>query len=185
MDNLICLINKVRNGDDIAFEKLCNQYKPLIDSMSYKFSVSCKAVDIEDFKQEAKMAFYKAILAFETEQNVVTFGLFVKTCIQNRLISCVRKANSKKRHQIDETDSYQPIDIAPPDSVLQSEFKKSSISLAKSILSKFELQVFEMYYFDCIKAKEISSRIGRSEKSINNAINRIKAKLKRRKKENT
>ena len=50
--------------------------------------------------------------------------------------------------------------------------------LAEKILSGYEMRIFALYAKGA-RAKEISARIGKSEKSVNNAIFRIRSKLKK------
>jgi RNA polymerase sporulation-specific sigma factor len=63
---------------------------------------------------------------------------------------------------------------APHDAILQYEI----LSLAKDVLSDYEMKILEMYILG-LRAKEISVAIGKSEKSVNNAIYRIRTKLKK------
>ena len=64
------------------------------------------------------------------------------------------------------------------DTVVRRELGEKLISFAESSLSPYERKIFSMYV-DGIKAKEISVVIGKSEKSVNNAIYRIRLKLKK------
>lgn len=177
MDSLIQLIFNVRNGSESAFFELCEQYKPLLMSMANKHAAMCSDEDLkDDFLQEAKMAFYNAIIAFDTNQSAVSFGFYVKRCIRNRLVSCVRKVNSKKRRQSSQADKTES-DGSPQESVIQYEITKEEVlSLAKDTLSVYELKIFNMY-LSGLRAKEISAKLGKSEKSVNNAIYRIRSKL--------
>ena len=52
------------------------------------------------------------------------------------------------------------------------------VAYAKENLSRFEYVIFELY-FSGLRAKEISKKLEKSEKSINNAIYRMKEKLSR------
>ena len=178
METLIQLILKVRQGDEFAFEQLCEQYNPLLTSMTLKYSNMCEEDNSDDFMQEAKMAFYNAILTYDINQTKVTFGCYVKTCIRNKLISCVRKAHSKKRRQMAEANQASNSDTTQ-DSLLQYESSKEFLSLAKEILSDYEMKILLMY-ISGLRAKEISVKVGKSEKSVNNAIYRIRSKLKKR-----
>lgn len=173
MKALIQLIIQVRNGDSSAFENLCEQYKPLILSMVNKFLLSCEEDNREDLLQEAKLALYDAILTFDVNQTAVSFGFYAKRCIRNRLTSYVRKLHSKKRQKMIEIDDEQERET-PQDAILQNEI----LSLAKDVLSDYEMKILEMY-ISGLRAKEISAATGRSEKSVNNAIYRIRSKLKK------
>jgi RNA polymerase sporulation-specific sigma factor len=66
----------------------------------------------------------------------------------------------------------------PQDALIVRELEKKLFSLAKDRLSPYEKKIFG-YYLAGERAKEISKKVTRSEKSVNNAIYRIKAKLKR------
>ena len=179
MDENIQLINLVRSGDEDAFTKMCEQYKNLIDSMSRKYSSMCQSEYsvFDDFLQEAKMAFYNAILKYDTESEKVTFGAFARVCIRNRLISCVRKHNSKKRRKSDD-DAKEQQDCSVQDTVVRRELGEKLKTVADSLLSKYEKQVFSMY-MEGQRAKIISKKLSKSEKSVNNAIYRIMLKLKK------
>lgn len=178
MEKTAQLIAKIRNGDNSAFEELCEQYIALLDSLSRKYSAMCSDDEGEndDFLQEAKMAFYKAASKYDLNQNKVTFGAFAKRCIANKLISCVRRANSKKRRKNKSVEYVNNESLQ--DTVIRHELGEKLISLAEASLSDYEMLIFKLYVSGK-RAKEISARINRSEKSINNAIFRIRSKLKR------
>ena len=179
MDSNIELILQVRAGNDDAFMQMCEQYKKLIDSMSHKYFGMCanEYCSQDDFLQEAKMAFYNAIVKYDTNTQKVTFGAFAKVCIRNRLISCIRKQSSKKRRK-GKNDAEIESDWSLQDTVVQRELGEKLISVAESTLSGYEKRIFG-FYLEGRKAKEISSILGKSEKSVNNAIYRIRSKLKR------
>lgn len=177
MDEILYHINRVKTGDDVAFEQLLSKYNALIISMAKKYSDMCaSSPQYDDFLQEAKMAFYNSVMSFK-EESGITFGAYAKVCIRNRLVSCVRTNNSKKRQKRSDTkDSY---DIEnPQDTLIVRELEKKLFSIAKDRLSPYEKKIFG-YYLAGERAKEISKKVTRSEKSVNNAIYRIKAKLKR------
>jgi RNA polymerase sporulation-specific sigma factor len=181
MDEINQLLIKVRDNDDSAFEILCKKYTALIDSMSKKYSEmhpdnSDMGSIRDDFSQEAKLAFYKACLNFDIDNGKVTFGAYSKTCIRNRLVSCLRRASSKKRQKIKDND--EGVSESLQDTVVKRELEEKLISLAEKVLSNYELRIFKMYAHGA-RAKEISAKIGKDEKSVNNAIFRIRSKLKK------
>ena len=184
MEDIVDLILRVRSGDSLAFEELCEKYKPLIDSMARRFADTSTDKDsYDDLLQESKMSFYKAILNYDLSQSAVTFGLYVKTCIRNRLISYARKASSKKRRKMEENTSASQ-DSMPQEEVVEYELKKEFLSLAEDLLSNYEMKVFKLY-ISGLRAKEISARLGKSEKSVNNAIFRMRSKIRKKIKEDT
>ena len=185
MDEITELILKIRNGDNGAFELLCKRYNALLDSMAGKYSamyLGGNDISKDDFSQEAKLAFYNAVLKFNIEEKKVTFGAFARTCVRNRLISFLRHIGSKKKRKCDSGEIVT--DIAPQDTVIQRELEIKLLTLADRVLSSYEMRIFKMYAQGA-KAKEISAKIGKSEKSVNNAIFRIRSKLKKQSKNDT
>ena len=179
MDEILNLIESAKLGDDASFGVLLNKYESLLLSLSKKYSDMCPEPlrEDEDFLQEAKIAFFRAIQTYNVEKNI-TFGAYAKTCIRNKLISCIRTMTSKKRKKSlknEDKSSYR--DVAQ-ESVVFKEQKEIIYSLAQNNLSQYERKIFGMYLSGC-RAKEISKKIGKDEKSVNNAIYRIKSKLSR------
>ena len=179
MENNNELILQARYGNEEAFSMLCDQYSSLIDSLSSKYSVMCadEYSSKDDFVQEAKMAFYNAVVSYDTSSVKVTFGAYAKVCIRNRLVSCVRRQNSKKRFK-GENEAQADANWSLQDTVIRRELGEKLISVADSALSAYEKRIFVLY-LKGRRAKEISLVIGKSEKSVNNAIYRIRSKLKR------
>ena len=179
MDKIIELISLARAGDDTAFNELCEQYKNLMDSMSRMYSDACSVeyASFDDFYQEARLAFYNAIVKYDIDCQKVTFGAFAKVCVRNRLVSYVRKLTSKKRRK-GESDAETAVCSSVQDTVIRRELGVKLISAADSSLSRFEKKIFS-YYLDGMRAKEISLLVGKDEKSVNNAIYRIRSKLKK------
>ena len=82
------LINAARRGDESAFETLLEAYEPLIDTVSRSFAKETDDSEShEDLRQEACIAFYKAVQTYDSTQAEVSFGLYAKLCVRNRLIS--------------------------------------------------------------------------------------------------
>lgn len=183
MDDISELIALAKSGNDAAFETLCIKYSGLINSMSAKYSNMCPP-DVsqhEDFQQEAKMAFYKAVVNYDGGEKGVVFGAYAKVCIRNRLVSCIRVLTSKKRRREDAEEKY---DDGLQENVLTHELGEQMKEAARNLLSPYEKKVFTLYATGR-KAKEISAVLGKSKKSVDNTIYRIKSKLKRTIKKDT
>lgn len=180
MDEIINLVKSAKGGDNFSFEQLLLKYQGLLLKMSQMYSDMCPEGmrDFDDFLQEAKIAFLRAVETYDETQNR-TFGAYAKVCIKNRLISCVRALNSQKRNKERQTKNV----VAPnPENVVQEryfdaqELNKVRI-IAPRVLSRLEYKMFEMYFGLGMKTKEIAQRLNKEEKSINNAIYRMKAKI--------
>lgn len=179
MDSVKELILLVRSGNEKAFDDMCGIYNNLINSISRKYSAMCSTEYsvLDDFIQESKMAFYNAIISYDVENAKITFGAFAKVCIRNKLVSCVRKLNSKKRKKNEEAQVSSD-KWSLQDAVVRRELGEKLILVAENSLSAYEKTVFSLY-FNGKSAKEISLKLGKSEKSVNNAIYRIRLKLKK------
>lgn len=168
------LITLAREGNENAFADLVAQYRPLLDSMakSYKKKCSNELYSEEDFIQESTLALYSAVRTYK-ESGGVTFGLYAKICVRNRLISLLRSA-SKKR---DKTDLPKNEHTEPLHRLLEAEGSKEIEKKIQAVLSDLEWSVFKLY----VQKKsysEMATILGRSVKTVDNAICRIKTKLK-------
>lgn len=166
------LIARAKNCDQIAFEALSSLYLPLLNSLAKKYHTSCREeVSLDDFMQEAQIAFNDAILHYDTEVAKITFGAYAKVCVRNRLISCVRKLKSKKRVK---RELLEPMSN---DAVQDTVVYRELLNLAGNTLSPYEKKILQLKA-DGHSAKEISIIIGKSEKSVNNAIYRSRSKIR-------
>ncbi|MBQ9132310.1 MAG: sigma-70 family RNA polymerase sigma factor [Clostridia bacterium] len=177
------LLRRAQNGDQVAFEELLDRYAPLIDSMIRQFSAlpSFSVQDREDLRQEAIVAFYCALMRFNTDQQQVQFGLYAKECIRNRLISHLRTL--KKHEQVlsleeDEasaSDSAQDTD--PTRQLVEEENYLTLCRQVSGILSEYENRIWWLYLAGRT-AGEVAALIGTNEKSVQNAVYRIRKKLR-------
>jgi RNA polymerase sigma factor, sigma-70 family len=165
-------------------------YNPLINSMVYKYYRIVKEsgypADEDDLRQEAVIALYKAAMTYESENGKVTFGLYAKICIRNKLTSILRKAEKSSETNIYESESFLKYDtdeklpeleLDPEELFIAQESYKDLLDQISKILTYYEKRVFDMYV-DGKTYREIALLLDRSEKSVDNAIYRIKAKLR-------
>lgn len=167
----------VKNGDDPAFSSLCEDYGALIESMTQSFVESCPDMDKDDLRQEARMALYRAAMRFSLDQDGVTFGLYAKICIRNKLISVRRKYTTQSKLKTKRNaEAVAVVADVTPSTPRRTLFTEEAMLL----LSPFEQKVFALYAQKC-SYSEIARTLSRSEKSIDNAIYRIKSKLRKHK----
>ena len=175
------LIQNVRNGDQEAFVTLLERYRPLIDASVHRFSYDeAYSLYREDLRQEASVVFYNSILAYDLEQNEVEFGLFAKICIQNALVSQLRTLKKRCAETLEKTPENLFISQTTEDPsvrLLEQERIKSLYAVIRKNLSEFEYKVWQ-YYISGMSASSIASLLDSNEKSITNAIYRIRKKLR-------
>ncbi len=167
------LIVAARNGSDVAFSELTEKYRPLIETMTEKYSRSIEGfeADRDDLRQESSVVFYKAVMTYDLDQSAVSFGLYAKICIRNRLISLLRSSKSKRK--IIRGDAEEKIGKAREVFFDREELEQ----LTRDVLSRKEREIFLMYA-DGKSYAEISSTLGIVEKSVDNALFRAKKKLR-------
>lgn len=177
MDEILNLIAEVKNGSDPAFEKLLEKYQGMVISTTQTYYLKCldSSKEWEDWLQEAKIAFYYAVKTYD-ENHSRTLGAYAKICVRNKLVSRLRYLNSQKRKKDNSDTHEQGSEDVVQSSILSSHDIETVKKNARERLSRYEYRIFEMYASG-MKGKEISSLIGKSEKSINNAIYRMKQKL--------
>lgn len=175
------LILDVRGGDQSAFDTLLDQYRPLIDASVARFSSDESfSLYCEDLKQEASVVFYNSILAYDLDQNEVEFGLFAKICIYNALVSFLRALKRRSAEPVAEIPQnlITVQDFEDPSArMLEQERLKSLYAVIRKNLSELEYKVWQLY-ISGRSAAEIAALLSTDEKSVNNAIYRIRKKLR-------
>ena len=179
---LMRLIEQAQSGDQTAFEELLNRYTPLIESMTEHFSGSFRpSQDKEDLRQEAVLCFYKALMRFDTSQEQVQFGFYAKECIKNGLISSLRALRKHERVVLlDDRNSplAEPADDEDPSQrIVETESYLEISRRICEVLSEYENRIWWLY-LSGRTAKEIAALTERDEKSVQNAIYRIRKKLR-------
>ena len=175
------LIDLVISGDSGAFSALVDRYNPMLKKILSSYTTDeMSKEDVEDLGQEELIAFYRAIINFDREQNDVEFGLYAKICVTNSMISYKRAAAKKSNESLIGDEEMNS--ITDPDGEVSEFFQRqeSERELGEQIektLSQYENEVWS-YYVNGYSSKEIATKLNSSEKSIDNAIFRIRRKLK-------
>ncbi len=175
------LIDLVISGDSDAFSALVEMYNPMLKKILNSYATEeMSKEDIEDLGQEELIAFYRAIINFDKEQEEVEFGLYAKICVTNSMISYKRAAAKKSNESLVGDDEMNS--IFDPDGEVSKffELRESERELGEQIektLSQYENEVWS-YYVNGYSTREIAIKLNSSEKSIDNAIFRIRKKLK-------
>ncbi len=169
------LISASKNGSEPAFSQLCEKFRPLIENMTDRYLPRLSAIisDKDDLRQEATVAFYRAVMTFDMSQDKVSFGLYAKICIKNRMVSLLRKANKKSSPKT--VASPEPKEKRIGGRVIDL---RELMEACERVASKREKTVFLMYT-EGKSYKEIAELLKVSEKSVDNALFRAKSKIKR------
>ena len=188
------LIKEYRHGDETACEQLLNRYKNLVKKKAKAMYLA--GGDSDDLIQEGMIGLYKAVRDFDNDKNA-SFSTFASMCINRQLCSAVSNANRKKHNPLNTYVSfYMPLDgndeensettlydtlIAEKETNPEEWYidRESAQNMEKHLLSElsdYEREVVKAF----VSGKgyvEIAAMMGRSPKSIDNALQRIKNKL--------
>ncbi len=174
------MLLRAKADNNAAFSEITEAYAPLIDSMTARFLSEAKRCNLEseDLRQEAVIALYGAVKAFNAGQKSVTFGLFAKICIRNRLISVLRRHRGQVEGVISENEpevsSYNPEEY-----IIDRENYERLTKVIDESLTDYEKSVFKLF-ISGKSYREIADTLSRDVKSVDNAVCRIKKKLKQR-----
>lgn len=182
-EQLSNLLAAVVQGDQNAFIRLSELYTPLIRSMSTRFVESLSAqndaglIDVQDLEQEARLALFRAVKSYNQKQREVSFGLYAKICIRNAFISLLRKAKASRARK-EKANRHTPRQVEDPLlSVISEEEAVSLKGKIRQVLSSYENEIFEQY-ISGRPVRDIADSVGRSEKSVSNAVYRIRVKIR-------
>ena len=172
------LLSLAASGDPLAEETLLSRYSRTVRACARPLFLM--GGDSEDLIQEGMMGLLSAIRQFDTASNV-PFKSYAELCINRRLYSAVKSASRLK---------HLPLNSGIPlDDILSEEAKPQSAGHPESgrrtteeqVLDKeseFENRVLKLF-LSGQSYSEMAQETGKSEKSIDNAVQRIRRKLAR------
>lgn len=175
-------ILSAQNGNDQAMTEIMKAYKPLVASIAKRYYLN--GGDSDDLLQEAMIGLYKSIKSYKRTKND-NFSAFAVICVNRHLQTVVRQSNRQKHLPLNSYisfDSGEDIEIfgAMPDPAENAIYFENLEQLTDKIqnkLSVFEKKVFTHYCYG-ISYKDMAIMLNVTEKSINNAMCRIKSKIK-------
>ena len=169
------LIASAKKGDEQAFELLAKTYKRVLDF--HIMQIDPDPSDYDDLFQEGLIGLLKAVRNYDGKSSA--FSTFASLCVRNSIISGVRKYASQTSKTISLPDPIDEERITPSaeDVHLDSERVRLLFDKVFKALSPFEKTVFELYLAD-MPYESIAFATGKSVRSIQNAVFRIRTKLK-------
>lgn len=163
---LICLC---RERDDSAFDELVRRYTPMLRKVVWEFVGG--GLDFSELFSEACVALHIATQRFDLEQDDVTFGLFARICVRNRMVDLHRSKNPDLL--LSDLGSAVAADTESPESrVVERETFDRLLRAARDLLSDYEYSVL-LLHIQGYKTAAIAKALGRSAKSVDNAKFRL------------
>ncbi len=187
------LLNLIHYGNEEALNFLIEKFRGNVQAKASTYFL--RGADKEDLVQEGMIGLYKAIRNFKGDK-MSSFKTFADLCIKRQMFTAVKTAARQKHGPLNayislykplsnQESAYMLLDMIAeknttnPELLLinQEEFEEKKQKIAE-LFSKLEQRVWALYIND-YSYIEISELLSMSEKSIDNAIQRIKRKAGR------
>lgn len=177
-DDVLAEISK--DGDDRAFNELVIRYLGKIRFIARKYSA--QGYEQNDFVQEGLLALLSACKTFDTKGGS-TFGSYVSLLVERRFISIIRGSQSKKAVpdsalvRIDGlSEELTDFVRSPEEQLMDKEQLRQVLSRLRALLSAREYEVL-MLFASGLSYSKISEKLQISEKSVDNALQRVRRKV--------
>ena len=180
-DNQILALG--RAGEDEATEFLLQKYGYLVKREVR--TVYLIGAETEDLAQEGMIGLFKAIRDYSPDK-AASFSTFASVCIRrqiqnvplNSYVSLYMNSEEGDNFMLEERLSTSR-EEDPEKLLIAREQIEDRNARIKKELSKLEQQVLKLY-LQGLSYEEIAEQLGKTEKSIDNALQRIRGKLSRK-----
>ena len=192
------LILRLRDGEEAITDYIMDKYKNMVRSKAK--SMYILGADREDLIQEGMIGLFKAVRDYDTGRDA-SFFTFADLCVSRQMYTAIQAAGRKKHMPLntyvslyaDGADGEDGLREAergllesaasrleqnPEELLIDRENVKRLEEVMEKELSSFEKQVLDLYLTG-MKYSQIARVLGKEDKSTDNALQRIKAKLKR------
>lgn len=189
------LILRLRDGEEAIMDYILNKYKNLV--RKYARNMYILGAEEQDLIQEGMIGLFRAIKDYDSGRDA-SFFTFADLCISRKMYNAIEASKREKHTPLNNyislyssndednkdgktifMDLLSAGEISNPENLLIDKENVERIeSLVEQELSPFEKQVFDLYITG-MKYVQIAKVLGRDEKSTDNALQRIKSKLKR------
>ena len=191
------LIERLRDGEEPITEYIMNKYKNLVRSKAK--SMYILGADSEDLIQEGMIGLFKALRDYDAGRDA-SFLTFAELCISRQMYTAVQASRRKKHIPLNTYVSLysdaaergegdgEHMELVnaivaqsgqnPEDTVIDRENLQVLEQIIDQELSSLEKQVLDLYLTG-MSYVQIARVLGKDGKSADNALQRIKSKLRR------
>lgn len=190
------LIQLLRDGDHEVMDYMCERYKDLVRGKAR--SMFILGGDTEDLIQEGMLGLFKAMRDYDSGRDA-SFYTFADLCVSRQIYTAVQASRRNKHIPLNtyislytktggssEGEERSLLDsiedtsgFTPEEQVLDWERVADLERTIDTELSDFEKQVLDLFLTG-MSYTQIARVLGREEKSTDNALQRIKSKLRAR-----
>lgn len=188
------LIDRLRSGEERITDYICDKYKNLVRSKAK--SMFILGGDSEDLIQEGMIGLFKAVRDYDSGRDA-SFYTFADLCISRQMYTAVQASKRQKHIPLntyislygnpvteDREESSllealaNPMELNPEEMFLDKERVAYLEKIIESELSSFEKQVLDLYMTG-MSYTQIAKVLGRDDKSTDNALQRLKSKIRK------
>lgn len=162
-----------RRGRD-AVTVLISRYLKLVSKRARTYSGG--TAEFDDLAQEGLLAFLRAADTFEADRGA-DFSAFADVCVTNGIRSAVKRLNRGAEGIAEEPVENAEDPFTPEDIWFEKEAEAGLYEKISELLSKKEWDIFKLY-IDGASCGEIAGKLEIPKKSVENAVFRIRKKLK-------
>jgi len=184
------LVKLAQAGDYLAEEQLLRKFMPFVKARAKLYFIT--GADDEDTVQEGMIGLVKAIASFDSTKEA-SFKTFAELCVNRQILSAIKTANRKKHSVLNESlslsspigdgavlgDAIDVVDSDDPESlVVVQDIVKRMGEIEKELLSGMEYEVWQEFKKGH-GLNKIAEDLGKSPKSVDNALQRAKNKIRK------
>ena len=186
------LVIMAHEGSTTAEEFLIRKYKGLARVKAQQYFIV--GADNDDVMQEGMIGIFEAIRDYDVDSEA-SFRTFAELCVTRQIISAIKRANRKKHQILNDSLSLNSEDknaddagdallehiaagegVDPESLTLMNEVTSYLKADGLDVLSPFENKVWTEMRRG-LTYREIAEALGKTPKSVDNAIQRIKKKI--------
>lgn len=183
------LIEALRAGDNNIMDYILTKYKPLV--LGKANAMYLIGGDTDDLIQEGMIGLFKAIRDYRNDKET-SFFHFAELCVNRQIYSAVEASNRKKHVPLNTYISFYSqngeegkslaetlpdVMDNPEQMVIAQESLRLFWADVKRRLSTMECEVLDEY-LSGLNYRQIAEKMGKSPKAIDNALSRIKSKIR-------
>lgn len=187
------IIERIHKHDDDAVEYLLKKYGYLVKREVR--TVYLIGAEMDDLSQEGMIGLFKAMRDYQPEKET-SFATFAGVCIRRQIQNAITNSNRKKHVPLnsyvslymnsEEDDNFMleerlvtSREEDPEKLLIAKEQQKDRNERIRKELSKLEKQVLTLY-LQGMSYEAIAEHLGKTEKAVDNALQRIRGKLSRK-----
>lgn len=175
------LVEEYQSGSKEALDGIIASCSDIVRNASRRYFLI--GAETEDAYQEGFLGLIKAANTYTAEKG--TFRCYAYVCVNNAMMTAVRKyAGNKNKVLNDGLPLSEAVDIPysggenPEDLFIEDETRREFIDGIGKQLSVMEKEILSLFLTG-LSYDEITKKTGKSHKTVDNALQRIRKKLRR------